>query len=201
MRLVKMFGLAAVTAVAAMAFVGATSASAQTSTQICKVHTGLTCGAGNAVTSHHLVLASGTVGNILANIDVLCLGILIESTPLGLGSPQAIHGLTQEYSGCGTGSAHNNCTVTVQEQPLLDLLKVGLDQGVLTALSGRIRLQCASLGLDCVYDMEGMEFEVGEGHLTANEIPLGELGGKFFCPDEGFLDGLLEALTEVYTLG
>ncbi|HEY5709747.1 MAG TPA: hypothetical protein VIS51_10155 [Solirubrobacterales bacterium] len=200
MRLIKMFGLAALAVVAVMAFVGATSASA-TSTQLCSAHTSLTCGEGDAVTSHHLVLASGTVGKILASINILCLGILIEATPLGLGNPQSIHGLTQTYSGCGTGSAHSNCTVSVQEQPLLDLLKTGLDEGVLTALSGRIRLQCPNLGLDCSYDIEGMEFEVGGGHLTANETSLNELGGKFFCPDEGLLDGLLEALTDVYTLG
>ncbi|HEY5709748.1 MAG TPA: hypothetical protein VIS51_10160 [Solirubrobacterales bacterium] len=200
MRLIKMFSLAALAAVAVMAFVGATSASA-TSTQLCSAHTGLTCGEGDAVTSHHLVLASGTVGRILAAINVLCLGILIEATPLGLGNPQSIHGLTQMYTGCGTSSAHNNCTVTVQEQPLLDLLKTGLDEGALTALSGRIRLQCSNLGIDCVYDLEGTEFSVGEGHLTANETSLNELGGQFFCPDESLLDGLLEALTDVYTLG
>jgi hypothetical protein len=202
MRLIKMFGLAALAAVAAMAFVGATSASA-TNTQLCSAHTGLTCGAGNAVTSHHLVLASGTVGEILAAIDILCLGILIEATPLGLGNPQAIHSLSQTYSGCGTGSGHNNCMVSVSEgqQPLLDLLKTGLDAGVLTALSGQTRLVCSNIGLDCLYDIAGMEFEVGGGHLTANETGLTELGGKFFCPDEGLLDGLLEALTDVYTLG
>jgi hypothetical protein len=203
MRLIKMFGLAALAAVAAMAFVGMTTASGETSTQICSTHTGLTCGAGNAVTSHHLVLASGTVGQILAAIDILCLGILIEATPLGLGNPQAIHSLSQTYSGCGTGSGHNNCTVSVPagQQPLLNLLKTGLDQGVLAAVSGQVRLQCPNIGLDCLYDAAGMEFEVEAGHLTANETGVIELGGKFLCPDEGVLDGLLEALTDVYTLG
>ncbi|HEX6754137.1 MAG TPA: hypothetical protein VF093_11190 [Solirubrobacterales bacterium] len=201
MRLIKTFGLATVATVATMAFAGATSASAEASTQLCKAHTGLTCGEGDAVTSHHLTLASGTVGELLAVVDILCLGILIEATPLGLGDPQSIHSTAFTFTGCGTGSAHNNCTATTQETPLLDLLKVGLDQGVLAALSGRVRLQCTNIGIDCVYDMEGMEFNVGEGHLTANETVLNELGGKFFCPDEGLLDGLLEALTEVYTLG
>ena len=203
MRLIKMLGIAALAAVAAMAFLGATSASA-TNTQLCKTHTGLTCGAGNGVTSHHMVLTSGTVGKILAAINILCLGILIQATPLGLGNPQSIHANAVEglmFTGCGTGAAHDNCTVTVQEVPLLDLLKTGLDEGILTATSGRTRLQCPGLGLDCVYDLEGMEFSVGGGHLTATEIPLSELGGSFFCPDEGFLDGLLEALTDVYTLG
>ncbi|HEY5708380.1 MAG TPA: hypothetical protein VIS51_03200 [Solirubrobacterales bacterium] len=201
MRLIKMFGLAAVAAVAAMAFVGATSASAM-STELCDEHTGLTCekqGGGNFTV--HQVLAAGTVGKLLATINVLCLGFLVEATALGLGSPQSIHATSQTFTGCGTGSAHSNCTVTVQEQPLSNLLKTGLDEGVLTATNGRTRLQCSNLGIDCVYDLEGIEFAVGGGHLTANETPTNELGGKFFCPDEGLLDALLETLGDAYVLG
>jgi hypothetical protein len=195
-----MFGLAALAAVAAMAFVGATSASA-TSTQLCKVHTGLTCAAGEAATSVHQVLKSGTVGQLLAVINVLCLGFLVEATALGLGNPQQVHATTQTFTGCGTSSAHSNCTVTVQEQPLSNLLKTGLDQGVLTATNGRTRLVCANIGLDCVYDLEGIEFNVAAGHLTAEETATNELGGKFFCPDEGLLDALLETLGNAYVLG
>ncbi|HEY7949716.1 MAG TPA: hypothetical protein VID51_02660 [Solirubrobacterales bacterium] len=200
MRLIKIFSLAALAAVATMALVGATSASAETSTQLCKVHTGLTCGAGNEVASHHMVLASGTVGRLLGIIDVLCLSILIEATPLGLGNPQSIHTTSFLFGGCGTGSAHNNCTISVQEQPLANLLKTGLDAGVLTFTSGRLRTQCASAGIDCVYDGEGMEFTVGGQHLTAEETLALELGGQFFCPNEGFVDGLFETLTDTYVL-
>jgi hypothetical protein len=196
-----MFGLAAITAVVAMAFVGTTLASA-TGTQLCEAHTGLTCGEGNAASSVHQVLAAGTVGELLAAIDVLCLGFLVEATALGGGSPQSVHSLTQSFTGCGTGSGHNNCTVSVPsgQQPLFDLLKTGLDEGVLTALSGQTRLQCPNIGLDCLYDAAGMEFEVGGGHLTANETGVTELGGKFFCPDEGVLDALLEMLMTRYAV-
>jgi hypothetical protein len=197
-----MFGLAAVAAVAAMAFVGATSASA-TDTQLCTAHTGLTCGAGNAATSVHQVLKAGTVGELLGAIDVLCLGFLVEATALGLGAPQAVHSLSQSFSGCGTGSGHSNCTVSIPtgQQPLFHLLKTGLDAGVLTALSGQTRLVCSNIGLDCLYDAAGMEFEVGGGELVANETVTTELGGKFFCPDEGVLDATLETLTDTYVLG
>ncbi|HEY5708393.1 MAG TPA: hypothetical protein VIS51_03270 [Solirubrobacterales bacterium] len=193
MRSIEKFGLAALAAVVAMSLASATSASA-TSTQLCKVHTGLTCPGGEAATSVHMTLKAGTVGQLLAAINVLCLGYLVEATALGLGSPQEIHATTQSFTGCGTGSTHNNCTMTVQEQPLSNLLKTGLDEGVLTALNGRTRLVCSNLGLDCIYDFEGIEFEVGGGHLTANETATNELGGKFFCPDEGFLDALLGSL-------
>ena len=201
MRLTKMFGLAALAAVAAMAFVGATSAPAETSTQLCTTHTELTCEEGNGATSHHLVLASGTVGKLLSSlVNILCLDILIETTPLELGNPQSIHTESFAFTGCGSGSAHNNCTVTTEEQPLADLLKTGLDEGVLTFTSGRLRTQCPNLGMDCKYDGEGMQFTVGGQHLTANKTPTTELGGKFFCPDEGQVDGLFETLTDVYVL-
>jgi len=174
-----------------------------TTAQLCTAHTGLTCGAEDAATSVHQVLATGTVGKLLAAINVLCLGVLAESTALGLSSLQSIHTTAMSFTGCGTGSAHNNCTVSVPEeqQPVSSLLKTGLDEGVLTALSGQVRLVCSNLGLNCLYDVEGMEFAVGGGHLTAEETEVTELGGKFLCPDEGVLDGLLETLEETYVLG
>jgi hypothetical protein len=200
-RLIKMFGLATVAAVAAMAFVGATSASAG-STAICTAHTGLLCAAQNVATSGHYVLRAGTVGQLLAAIDVLCLGVLVDATMLGLASPQMVHSLSLSFTGCGTGSGHNNCTVTTPagQQPLFHLLKTGLDQGLLTALSGQKRLVCSNIGLDCLYDAAGMEFEAAGGNIIANETPVEELGGKFFCPDEGLLDGELEGLTRAYIL-
>ncbi len=199
MRFIKMFGLAAIGGVAVMAFVGATSASA-TSTQICTTHTGLTCG-GNGVSTVHAVLAAGTVLEILAPIPVLCLSELFEATALGLGNPQSIHITTKTASGCGTGSAHNNCTLSTQENPLANLLKISLDLGIVTLTSGRLRLQCSSLGIDCIYDAAGMELAAGGGQWTMEETATTELGGKFFCPDEGFLHSVMETLGDAYVLG
>lgn len=205
MRVVKVFGLAALAAVVAMAFISATSASA-VSTQLCDNHTGLTCEAGHALTSVHQVLAAGTVGDLLMLLDVLCLGYLVEASVGALGSgatKQTVTVVSQTFTGCGTSSAHNNCTVTIPtgQQPSFGLLKTGLDAGTLTATSGQARLQCPNLGWNCVYDLEEMEFEVGAGHLTANESATSVLEGKFFCPNEGFLDALLETLADAHILG
>jgi len=198
-RLVKTFPLAALIAVVALALLGATTASA-TNTQLCTAHTGLGClSSTNAV---HLVLDTGTVGKLLSSlITVLCLGVLVEASALALGSPQAAHTTALSYTGCGTGSAHNNCTVTVEELPLSNLLKTGLDEGVLEVTNGKALLICANLGIKCVYDLAGTELAAGGGHLSAEETETVELGGKFFCPDEGFLDGLLEALSPTYVAG
>lgn len=194
MRPIKIIGLASL-AVLAMAFAGTASASAETSTQLCKVHKGLTCPVGEAVSSVHMTLAEGTVGILLSLVGkILCLGVLVESEPLALGKPQQIHTSNLTFSGCGYSSGHNNCTVTVEEYPLSNLLKVGLDEGLLTVTSGKARLQCASIGIDCKYDFEGTELWVNAQHLSAEETPTTELGGKFFCPGEGYLHGLLKAL-------
>ncbi len=197
-----MFSLAALAAVAAMALVGATSASAATPTQLCTTHTSLaTC--ATASTAVHQVLATGEVGKLLSSLaTILCLTVLAEATPLGLGQPQNVHTTASSYTGCGTSSAHTNCTVTVEEQPLGTLLKTGLDEGSLTLTSGRERLVCSNLGIDCKYNNQTTLFEVGAQHLTAFETPTVELGGKFFCFGEGKLDGLLETLvaTPAYIL-
>ncbi len=128
MRLIKTSGLVALAAVATMAFVGATSVAANTSTQLCNSHTGLTCGAGQGTASVHQVLAPGTVGKMLTSyFNILCLGYLVEATTLGLGNPQQIHTTIQTFQGCGTSSTHSNCTVTIPngQQPLFNLLKTG----------------------------------------------------------------------------
>lgn len=202
MRFSNISSLAAIVALAVMSFVTTSTASAEGSTQLCKVHTSLTCPKGEETTAVHMTLVAGTVGKLLSSlVNVLCLGVLVEATPLALGNPQEVHVLSSSYTGCGTGSAHSNCTVTVQEQPLVSLFKTGLDEGSVELLSGRTRLQCSNLGIDCVYDTEGTLFEVGGGRLKAENTPTTELGGKFFCPDQGQLDGELETLASSYILG
>jgi hypothetical protein len=201
MRSIGKIGLTALAAMIAMSLAGATSASA-TSTQLCTEHkSGLVCAAGKAVTSVHQVLKVGTVGRLLAAISALCLGFLAEASTLGLAYPQPVHATSLSFTGCGTGSAHNNCEVKVEELPLSNLLKTGLDNGVLAAMSGETRLVCSNLGLNCLYDVSGMEFEVGGGELVAENTPTTELGGKFFCPDEGLLDAELATLGNIYVLG
>ncbi len=198
MRPIGKIGLGTVVAVVAIALASATFASAETSTRLCKVHTGLTCSGGNATTSVHMTLATGTVGKLLSNIvTVLCLNVLVESAGADVGAlakPQRLDATSMSFTGCGTTSAHSNCTVTVESFPDNTLLKLGLDEGSLEALNGSTRLQGCGLGLNCLYDTAGSLFSVGAQHLTAEDIPTVELGGKFYCPDGGTLDGLLETL-------
>jgi len=202
MRLIKMFGLVAIAAVAAMAFVGATSAAANTTTKLCNSHNGLAC-SGDGATSVHMVLATGTVLRLLSPIVVLCLGELWESSGAdvgALGNPQRLDLTSKSSTGCGTTSAHSNCTLTIEQLPDATLLKLGLDEGSLELLNGTFRLQGCGIGLNCQYDLAGTLASAGAQHVTLNEAPTTELGGKFFCPDEGTLDGLLETLAPRFVL-
>jgi hypothetical protein len=199
MRLIKLLGLA-VLALAVTAAIGASSASALKPAQLCKVHLSLDCPQGQAVTEDHQVLAPGTVWRLLGSITILCLSALKLATPLELAKPQQVHTLYLELTGCGTGSSHDNCTIEVEELPLLHLLKIGLDAGVLTALNGALRVQCGSF-IDCLIDLEGAEFTMGAQHTTADDVPVRALGNPFFCPaEEPLLDFLLKTLENHYVL-
>jgi hypothetical protein len=201
MRLIKLFGSAALV-MAVIAAIGASSASAERPTQLCKVHPNeLECPEGEGTIEDHQVLAPGTVWRLLSSlINILCLSVLKRATPLELGEPQLVHTLELTFAGCGTGAAHSNCTVSVDQLPLLHLLKIGLDTGVLTALNGSFEVECPNLGIDCLYDLEGAQFSMGNQHTTALQVPVKPLGGPFFCPPEPKLDFLLVTLEDHFIL-
>jgi hypothetical protein len=200
-----MFGLAAITAVAAMAFVGASTASADFNTVLCEEHSALVCPAGKKIELElvHITNLPGTLGRLLPSSGptVLCLDILglVEALDLGVApEPQKFHSHSLSFTNCGTNSAHTNCEVTVEEQSLFDLLKIGLDEGSLEALNGKTRVKCdfVFFELDCVYNATGLLFEVKGGHLTANQTPVtAESGG--LCPDESKVDGLAGVLNRL----
>ena len=201
MRLIKMLSLAAIAAMTATAFVGATPASA-TSTQLCNSHSALTC--GSAATSVNVV-NSGT-GHLLSSlVDVLCDDINGTGTPLALANPQSVHVSGLDFASCETNGG-DGCLVEVFEQPLANLLKTGLDSGTITGTNGTMGVICEDiiLGHDiyCAYDLTGAQVSVGAQHLTANntEISYIDTGHDDVCPTESFLDGLLETTANRYVL-
>ena len=194
MRVIKMLGLGAVAAMAAMAFVGATTASA-TSTQLCKSHdaaTALTC--DNAAVGVRMVDDPDTTDHLLTTLlDVLCDHIEGLGTPLALANPQELHISSLLFGECETNG--DGCIVTVLSQPLSNLLKTGLDQGTLTATNGSVLVECEdvifSTDLHCIYDLTGLTFSVGAQHLTASNTQINRSDELSLCPDESFVDMLL----------
>jgi hypothetical protein len=202
MRLTKTFGLAAVAAMATMAFVGATSASAA-NTQLCKSHSTLTCGAGEGATTVSMVNSNATT--ILGSINVTCDTVNGDGTPLALANPQQVHISGLDFESCET-SGSDGCEVTVKEQPLTNLNKTGLDQGTLTGTNGRVFVECDTwwqvfdIDIECEYDLAGLTLSVGKQHVTANEAPITEVGSDLLCPNEPTLDMLLKTTASRYVL-
>jgi hypothetical protein len=215
MRSIKTLGLTIIAAIAVAGFTMATPAMGQFDTALCTAHTGLTCSEGHGVNSLHLALSSeGPYGGIYrllnSTANVLCLNLLAEAEVGSLGEAPQGQELTftsLNLSGCGTGSSHTNCTITAEELPVYDLLKTGLDKGILTALNGTTRFKCTIFGfikIDCLYDATGLEFvfEGGEGGgtIVAEELPATLKSGGGLCPEESFLDYLLEALEPLHVV-
>jgi hypothetical protein len=210
-----MFGLAGIAAVAAMAFVGATSAMA-TSTVLCDEHVEAKCPAGHELASVHAVNTAGTVGILLnSTADVLCLNVLVQAASLGLAAPLQLHPSVFSITGCGTTSAHNNCTVTVENTaelplPLFLLLRTALNVGTLSVDGGFTRVKCTIGGfikIDCTYSGNELSFSAagaggtnGNGMLTASNSPASLVKGNGLCPETSSLDGLLEPLVATYIL-
>lgn len=192
-----------IASVAALSLLGASPAMANGSTALCGVNED-PCPAESQLTSTHFVNAPGTVV-LMQNsaIPVLCLNALRAVDVLGLGKPQSLHTTTFTFSGCGTNAAHSNCTVSVQEPPLSNLLHLEGDMGVVTEQSGTLRLACPVFG-DCVYNLAGVEFEVVGGEegaiLAAYDQPASLEHGIGSCPLKlaAMLDFLLITLEEAH---
>jgi hypothetical protein len=149
-----MFGLAALAALMAMAFAGASSAMAE-DTALCKLDPGTgadeTCPANKLVTHVHYVTLPGQKEKILTEYkdiiiecDDLFLGDVLRPY---LGSPLVIHGKLT------TSNCNNFCTITEENGPgTLEFLKLGHELADVT-LEFLKHLQCPPL-FNCWYTTE-----------------------------------------------
>lgn len=211
MRLIKMFGLVALTVLATMALVGASSASATGTTALCKNKEKI-CPESELVNTFHLFNKEGTVISLSSEItNVLCLSVLANTISLHVGIPQKINSETIAFTGCGTSAAHNDCVVEFKKVPTFTLLKTADNLGTLTAVNGELYFKCSGIKkIECAYDTSGLEFEVegalhqtgvGHGMVTAASTPL-EAGSGAICPEKTpTIDFLLEPLEHTYVAG
>jgi hypothetical protein len=229
MRLTKMLGLASVAAVAAMAFLGASSAMASETipTALCYEESAeLECPTLQQVHLESFLAKTTTLVTSLAT--VLCLhsvaiaeaeekllakagetlNFLLE--PKSEKLPQG--GLTFEECGLASGGeAHNNCEVTVNQLPLLQILKTAADLGTATInplLAAKVHVKCGST-IDCEYSepVENKPFSIessghtvgaGNGMLSANELEVKKLAGGLFCPKVSKWTALYEPLKPIW---
>jgi hypothetical protein len=198
---IKMFGLAALAALMAMAFVGASSAMAE-ATQLCSGDpTGSGC--GTSITHVHESTLPGEANQaiLLSNIlnvkcDVLYLGDTLGSLA-NSGIKLVIHGHFT-YTNC-----NNSCTVTEESTNSLVEVEKRVHETASVVGSGEVRVHCGFF-INCVYNFVGLE-ATAHGPLLSNEINgdatiLGQEMNKVegFCPEHVFLDIKTTPLTATY---
>ena len=187
MRLIKMFGLAAIAVGAFMAFLGATSASAITSLEkvvLCKVLQD-PCLAANVVPSGTGLHTSSTDPILLGpSFNVLC----ASSQGSGSTTTALAHGeLTSlTWTTCKRTDNGSACTVTSEHLPFLiqGELKsdhVGYEVLVKETNKGRPQAKVSCSGLTCAYGASHVIFEALDvSGVTVLDV-LQNLTGEGFC--------------------
>ncbi len=198
-----MFGLAAIAAVAAMAFVGASSATAQT-TVLCDQDINLACAAGHALTGPVHIEALAENPQLLTSFgNVHCEhSIILGSTNNTLASPLAGTVTSLSFTGCLELTFNTSCTATQVSGGTSLLLKTAANLGTLESHGSQVNVTCSKIGLNCTYGglpvlhVQGSQLLAGEptdlAIATANTT-LTKTGGTF-CPSTSTWEAEYEVL-------
>ena len=199
MRYFKGVSLAVVASLASMAFLGASPASANQSTTLCKINQ-LPCASGNQWPKG-TKLRGVSVGKVLLLTDIVtvhCPSTATgEITSAALANP-LIGTLVPSFGHCLTGGG-TLCTVTSSSGTML-LLKTGPNVGVATVHNVLVSIDCG-IFMDCSYTSKGVQLQAKSlsgafaARLHADEVELETEEGGFLCPDESFWDALYEVKT------
>lgn len=195
MKLIKMFGLAALTASLAMTFLDASSAMAG-NTQLCTEDL-FGC---SPYTHVHDTTIPGAKAKVLASFLTVECDVLFLSTSVGgLGAPQVIEGHFT-YSNCSSG-----CSVEQELLPsIIEVLRTGHETASVTG-EGEMHVKCS--GLNCYYNGEGLEGTAKGWWLSSGAYSNGEISiqgqklnkvGGLFCPSSAFLDITTTSLSRVF---
>jgi len=200
-RLIKMSGLAVLAAMATMAFVGASSASADVLCTEDVKHTG-TCPAGKVVPANTLIVGLAEKALLLnkeGKVEEEC-----HSTTLGtyLGSAGSHAGL----NGLITLFDFTNCVGLCKEAighsaPFKLFASAASLHATVTSHSGSslrpgAKLQGCPFGVTCLYQTPSALLKLGLDTLIAEKIPLERSTFSFVCPDETFWDATYLVTTD-----
>jgi hypothetical protein len=206
-----MIGLAAIAAVAAMAFLGASTASASQATLLCSNNTPtLTPSAEECGVVKHIHFqsvegpeAGNSHGLLLGTVTVRCNALLLAETDdllTAAGTPVNFNlNVNLAYTNCLSGFH-----VLVLQQGHVLVLKTGAELAEVTA--GGFLVNVLGNGLNCDYNAtalvgHGSAGPEGKGHTTytkSNVNLVEKLGGFLPCPTAGALDVLFQSLTPLY---
>lgn len=207
MRLAKVFGLAVVAAVAAMAFVGAGTASAQHSIALCKSLVTL-CGVNELWPAGTILKALAKEPKLTNSLGTItCEDSVVEGkSAAAVGNPYIISSPTATFGvllvpklglGCTgpcTAAGQENIHVTVDE---LRILVEAVDKYFLLGAGLALLLNCPLVGT-CVYRSNHFKVEIKHDgthpYHAGNNLPLVQFniqlarqtthGGSAFCPAE-----------------
>jgi hypothetical protein len=193
---IKLFGLAALAALMAMAVAGVSSAMAEETVQLCKVDEAL-CQPGNVVTHVHEETLSGSPALLLNSLgNVKCTALFLS---LSVGPLEMLQIITGHftYSLCKRKKliGEEDCTVTevTGTTSTIKILKTAAETVSVTG-QGEVRVQCGSI-IDCTYNGTGLT-GTGKGALASTETngetsiseqTTNKVSGSL-CPNEAKLD-------------
>jgi hypothetical protein len=195
MKPIKMFGIATLAALMAMAFVGASSAMSEP-TVLCKADES-SCSGANTVTAVHEV-SVGKATLLSSAINVECI-VLFSSSTVTPGAPEIITG-NFAYSSCNSG-----CVVTEESaHSTIEVLKEGHETGKVTG-EGLVHVNCSGF-IDCSYNGVGLTGAAkgpllstqANGEVTLSGQKTNKETGGFLCPKEAKLDITTTPLTATY---
>jgi hypothetical protein len=208
MRQIKMFGLASLAALMAMAFVGVTSATATDPTTLCNTDPGQqaheACPAGHLITHVHTTTLEGELVKLLTSFltitcDVLFLGDVLTSGALAKAGEKLLISGNFTYTSCGP------CEVKEENGPAhIILLKTGHELAEVT-FKFLIHYKCGS-SLDCLYVGTGVVghalgpllSELKTGDISVSEATMEKEPGGLLCPKLAKLDFLVHPLEAEY---
>jgi hypothetical protein len=200
-KAIKLIGLSALTALLAMAFVGATSAMAEP-TALCKADQN-PCEEKNVITHVHetsvgkAVLLS-SVGNTECNVLFLGDAAAVMEEGAGLG---VVGSFT--YTNCELGGG--SCTAKEEKGPAeVQVLRTGHETATVTG-EGLVHLVCSGF-IDCSYNGVGLSGTAKgpllstqtNGEVTLTEQTTNKEAGGFLCPKTAKLDITTTPLEATY---
>jgi hypothetical protein len=206
MKLIKMFGLAVMAALMAMALAGGASSAMAEPTALCNEESASACMGGHLVTHVHESTLSGAKAKLLTGLitvscDVLFLGDTVAKTS----TPLVIEG-SFTYTSCGS------CTVEELEggEAILEILKEGHETAKVTG-EAVVFVDCGGSALECEYDLENLSATAKGPFLStetngevkiAGQVMHKHPGGEgAFCPKETKLDITTTPLSATYITG
>jgi hypothetical protein len=201
-----MIGLAGVAAIAAMAFVGASSAMANGPTALCKTNEE-PCQAANLTGHVHFEsVGEPTLSTTSPNLTIKCLSSLALGDAEELGNPTGVTLTQLTWTGCYTAPfVSHNCTVTTVVPGLIDVLRTLPNLGTATALGTEVKVTCGAV-INCIYGgptITGLTVEgalhngsASHGKLKAPGIAVPKVKG--LCPSASTWNAEYESLEHIF---